>query len=159
MGELIFMAILIVVGVAMFIMTYDFPIATLDTSGGASMFPRVVVIIMCVLVAIRIIQILHTKKEDRKPFAFLEIFKGNTLVYVLSTTLYFVLAPTLGFIISSTIYMIGIIIFFHKIQYDKLPSIKKSVIISAITIAAIVGLNYVFSDVLNVLLPVGLIGF
>ncbi len=159
MGELIFNAIIAVVGVILFVMTYSFPSSIIDKSGGAGMFPRIVIIFLFAFLIIRTVQILRSEEERKKKFVFLEMFNGSRLIYILSTLAYFLLVKPVGFIISSVIYLVIIILYFYKLQEGKWLSGKGSVIVVICVTAGVILLDYLFCRVLGVLLPRGILGF
>ena len=123
------------------------------------MYPRIVITILVILLIIRTIQILSSEEEKQRKFVFLEIFKGPRLVYFLVTLAYFLLVKYVGFILMTIAYLIFMILFFYRLQEEKNPSRKTISIVSVTVICGVILLNYVFCDVLGVLLPVGLIGF
>ena len=57
MGETIFLLCFCAAAIAMYGMTGNFRISKMDTSGGAAMFPRIVIILLLVFLAIRLLQI------------------------------------------------------------------------------------------------------
>ncbi len=157
MGEILFMIIIAIAAIIMFIMTYDFPVSIIDKSGGAALFPRIIIILLLFFMLIRLISILRTKKEERKPFAFTEMFKGSRLVYLLLTIAYIAVLTQLGFIISSLLYLFILINYFYYLQNGRLPAVKTEMIIVISIVAGVLILNYFFGNVLNILLPKGIL--
>ncbi|MBR6084467.1 MAG: tripartite tricarboxylate transporter TctB family protein [Spirochaetales bacterium] len=158
MGEILFLGIWMAVAVAMYIISFQFPAIKIDKSGGGGVFPRIVITLFVILLAIRIIQIIATK-ETKKKFAFLEIFKGPSLVYLVATTVYFLSCKAVGFILMTVVYLIGMILFCYKAAEGNLPSVKKIVIICVCVIIGVVAFAWLFSARLQVLLPKGILGF
>ena len=72
MGETIFLLCFCAAAIAMYGMTGNFRISKMDTSGGAAMFPRIVIILLLVFLAIRLLQIWIGKQK--KPFMGRELF-------------------------------------------------------------------------------------
>ena len=101
MGELIFNALLAVVAVILYVLTFSFPTSIFDKSGGAAMYPRIVIVFLLALLLIRSLQILRSPEEKAKKFVFLEMFKGPRLIYILTTLAYFLLVKPVGFILST----------------------------------------------------------
>lgn len=159
MGELIFNALLAVVAVILYVLTFSFPTSIFDKSGGAAMYPRIVIIFLLVLLAIRTLQVLRSPEEKARKFVFLEMFKGPRLVYILTTLAYFLLVKPVGFILATIVYLIWSISYFYYLQEEKRPSGKVISIICAAVIPGVVILDYVFCKVLGVLLPAGIVGF
>jgi len=158
MGEIIFLGIWMAIAVAMYIVSFQFPAIKIDKSGGGGVFPRIVITLFVVLLAIRIIQIIATK-ETKKKFAFLEIFKGPSLVYLIATTVYFLSCKAVGFILMTIVYLIGMIIFCYRVSEGKFPSVLKTIIICVAVIVGVVAFAWLFSAKLQVLLPKGILGF
>jgi putative tricarboxylic transport membrane protein len=157
MGEIIFLVFLLITGGVMFYSTYDFRTSLLDTSGGPALFPRIVLIFLLLMLVIRIVQILCSK--EKKQFAFLEIFKGSRLFFILSLGVYIVLIKPLGFILSTVLFMSVLILGF---RYSMSKSVGKpgSVAIAIGFSAVYAVLMYVlFAKILNIFLPAGLLGF
>jgi hypothetical protein len=159
MGELVFLSIIFLIGIVMFVMTSWFPESIIDHSGGPALFPRAVIAVLLCCLAIRIVQVLQTPKEKRKPFAFLEIFKGPSMIFILATILSFVVMHWLGFIISMGLYVPSLMLYYYRLQYGKKPTKKLVAIVIIFSIGGIVLFDYLFCNMLHVLLPKGLIGF
>ncbi len=159
MGELIFEAVLAIIGAAMFFVSFSFRESIIDQSGGPGLFPRIVIIMLFVALAARAFVVLRNDKEKAKKFTFFEMFMGNRLIFLLIFLAYILLVRPLGFLISTWAFMLITIPFLYKLQYGKRMSGKAIAIESAISIAGVFILYYVFSECFNVLLPAGLLGF
>ncbi|QUI22259.1 tripartite tricarboxylate transporter TctB family protein [Vallitalea pronyensis] len=155
MGEIIFMGILAVISFIMLIMTYNFPTSIIDQSGGAALFPRIVIFLLLFFMIIRVVEIIR-KKEWHKKFAFFEMFKGIRLVYLLSTLAFILSIKYVGYIVSTSIYLIVTIIYFYKKEMGEKQSKKKLAVTIVLNIMLVIGVYYVFTDVLNILLPEGI---
>ena len=79
MGELVFLALLLAVCTLFYGMSFDFKTSILDTSGGAALWPRIVIIFLVMIIIIRGIQAI--KERDRKQFVFKELFQGKQAVF------------------------------------------------------------------------------
>ncbi len=156
MGELIFMGIVAVVALIMFIMTYSFPTSIIDKSGGAALFPRIVMLLLLFFMILRVVEIIR-KKELHKKFAFIEIFEGSRLVYILSTLAYMISIRYMGYIITTAAYLIFTIIYFYKKETGEDFKKIRLVLTILINAALVTGVYFIFSDVLNILLPEGII--
>lgn len=159
MGELIFNALLAVIAVILYVMTFDFPTSIFDKSGGAAMYPRIVIIALLILLAIRSVQILQSPEENKRKFVFFEMFRGSRLIYILTTFAYFLLVKRIGFIVCTVVYLIGMILYFYTLQEQKHPSTKMVLIVAVAVIPSVVALDYLFCKLMGVLLPAGILGF
>lgn len=159
MGELVFLCFLEAVGIAAFILAFDFPRSIIDKSGGPAFFPQAVVGFLTLFVLIRVLQIIKTPKEKRGKFHFLEMFKGESLVYLIATLLVVILMRSLGFILTMSTYLIFLILFLHRRKRGSFASVKMTLIVVLGSIAGTVLIDYVFCDVMKVMIPRGIIGF
>lgn len=159
MGELVFLTILVMIGIVMYIISGSFPTSIIDKSGGPALFPRLVIIFLFVMIILRIMEILKVPKEERKEFHFVEIFKGSRLIFLVVTFAYYMLAVYLGFVISSIIYLIFMTSYFYKVKFEIWPSKRRFFTTSGSIVLSVVVIDYLFCEVLNVLLPIGIIGF
>ena len=157
MGEIIFLVFLLISGGVMFWSTFSFRTNPLDTSGGPAIFPQIVLAFLMLMVVIRIVEILCSK--EKKPFAFVEMFKGSRLFFLVSLGVYIFLIKPLGFIVSTVLFMTVVILGF---RYSMSKSVGKpgSVAIAVGASAAYAVLMYVlFAKVLSIFLPAGILGF
>ncbi len=159
MGELIYMAIIAVIAIFMFIVSGSFPVSIIDKSGGASLFPRVVVVLLLCFMAIRTVFVLRDKELREKTFIFLEIFKGPRLVYLLGTFTYILLIQPLGFVITTSLYLFGMSNFMYYKQKDSIMSMQRSSIIFFSGLTVSLGMYLFFTRVLSILLPQGILGW
>lgn len=156
MGELLFLAVVSAIAVIMFFMTFQFPSSILDQSGGAGLFPRIVVVLLLGCILMRLYQYLK-KPETRKHFVFLEMFQGLRLAYIVMTGVYILLMSTLGYIISTVAYMLVLINCFYHAQMESRPSVKTEAVIVIGILAGTIGMYWFFGSVLHVMLPAGLL--
>ncbi|MBT9778933.1 hypothetical protein GPL15_20875 [Clostridium sp. MCC353] len=156
MGELVFLAVVSAIAVGMFFMTFQFPSSILDQSGGAGLFPRIIVVMLLACILMRLYQYFR-KPDTRKHFVFLEMFQGLRLVYILMTGVYIAAMAPLGYIISTVAYMTALINFFYYAQMDRRPSAKTEAVIAVGVTAGTIGIYWFFGSVLHVMLPAGLL--
>lgn len=149
------MVILAVISFIMLIMTYSFPTSIIDQSGGAALFPRIVIFLLLFFMIIRVVEIVR-KKEWHKKFAFFEMFQGIRLIYLLSTLAFVLSIKNVGYIVSTSIYLIFTIIYFYKKEMGEKQTKKKLAVTIVLNIMLVIGVYYVFTDVLNILLPEGI---
>ena len=159
MGEIFFLIILAAAGVGMFGMSFGFQVSRIDSSGGPALFPRIVIIILLLFIAIRIIMVSKSTEELGKKFHFLEIFQGSRLIFLLMFLGYAVLMKPLGFVISSSLFLIIAVTFLYKKQYGERITVKKGLILYPVILISVAVLYYIFVNKLNVLLPGGIINF
>lgn len=155
MGELIFLGILAVVSVYFFILTGDFRISPLDKSGGAAVWPRLVLGFMLLFIVVRAIQILVRKENDH--FVFLELFKGIRLFFLASFVAYIALFKFLGYYIATIAFLAATVNVFYKYTKGNFGSKKHIIIRNLIIIVFVTLMDFFFSDVLHIMLPSGTI--
>lgn len=158
MGESVFLGIWAVIAVAMHAMSYQFPVLKIDKSGGGGVFPRIVTILFIALIFIRIIQVVVTK-QTKKEFHFVEIFKGASLVYLISTAIYFLTVKYVGFTITTAVYLIWMILYCYKVSEGRNASKRLTITVIGVVIVSTLVFDWLFSSQLKVLLPKGLFGF
>ncbi|ONI38348.1 hypothetical protein AN639_01880 [Candidatus Epulonipiscium fishelsonii] len=156
MGEIIFSVILIIIGIGMYVSSYSFPVSIIDKSGGAALFPRIIIIGLSILLIIRIIVILKNPEEKEKAFGFLEMFKGRRLAFYILFIGYSLSMTTLGFFLSSSIFLAIAIPFLYKLQYGKAIGVKRGSITILISTTSVYVLYFVFTNYFNVMLPSGI---
>lgn len=150
MGDKIFGVCIFIVGVIFFLETSNFA----NTSGGytiaPSFFPRVVIIIMCLLAILMVVNSLRVKGNntfftDIKQFSILHwrIFAMLALLFI-----YIFIMPLTGFIIASMIFLLG---GFSLLIQER----SKNIIIASISVALImpVSIHWLFENVLRTILP------
>lgn len=155
MGEIVFLGLLLLFCGYLFFLTFSFPVNILERSGGAGLFPRIVLIFLMVFLIIRVVQILGQKKKN--PFVFAEMFQGTRLFYLIALVAYVAALKILGYFIC-TILFLGVMI---NVLYRQLKGewgspgtiAVRNVLI--VVFAAV--MNLFFANILHVLLPVGIL--
>lgn len=156
MGELIFLALLLAVCGLMFVMTLGFPLVQMDLSGGARMFPQIILGFIAGLILIRMAAIIIGKKKT--PFVFLEIFRGPRLFFI-STLLACILAMRwLGFMIAVSAFLVSNVNFNYRAVRGNFGGAKAVIARSVPMAALVVALYFIFTKALTVLLPAGILG-
>lgn len=154
MGELAFLGILIVGGCYLFSLTYGFAVSPFDKSGGAALFPRIVIGILLVFALARVIQLLMKKKKEK--FVFSELFKGYRLFFFGSFVIYVLLLEFIGYIFASLLFLgITVNMFYRHVVGDFGP-VKSIVIRNVAIVAFIILMDYFFASVLGIFLPNGM---
>ncbi len=156
MGEIIFLAILGLFLGYLFLTTSSFPISVMDNSGGAAFFPRIVLGFLIALIIIRIISILFTREKSK--FIIKEMFQGIRLFFVISLILYATILPIIGYIISTTLFLIVVVNVFYYKANETLGTTKTIIIRNVLLLTFVLSLNIFFTEILGVVLPVGIFG-
>lgn len=159
MGELIFMAIISVIAIIMYVVSGSFPVSIIDKSGGAALFPRVVVLFLLFFMLIRLWIVLKDKEAMKKTFVFFEMFSGPRLVYLLGTVAYIVAIKPLGFVITTSVYLFCMANFLFYKQKDSIMSMTHNAIVLTSGILISTGMYLFFTRVLSILLPKGILSW
>ncbi len=157
MGEIVFLTILGLISIGLFALTATFPVNNMDTTGGAAMFPRAVIILLGILLIVRLVQIIKSKKFHAH-FAFIELFQGSTGIFLLGIFLYILLFSVLGYILSTLIYSFAAVTYCYSKKYGNIGSAKAIAIRGMASIGGTLLLYWFFSYVLMVRMPEGLLG-
>lgn len=157
MGELLFMALMGALAIIMFFISGSFPVSIIDKSGGAALFPRIVVILFLFFMAIRTVIVLRDGEARKKAFVFLEIFKGDRLIFLLGIIGYIALVKPVGFVIATSLFLAGMSNFLYFKQRDSLMTLKRNIIGISAGIAISLGMYLFFTRVLSILLPQGVL--
>ena len=153
MGELIFLGLIMAICGVFFYLTFDFQVSLLDRSGGAALWPRIIIIFLMIFVIIRFIQVLREK--DKGEFVFLELFKGPRFFLLASLVAYIVAFKSLGYIISTSLFLVVVVNVFYKWTKNDFGSVKSIVIRNTLLILFVIALNYFFAEIVNIPLPTG----
>lgn len=155
MGELVFLALLMILGGVFFGISFDFKTSALDTSGGAAFWPRIVIAFLMVFLVIRVIEVFREK--EKKEFAFIELFQGPRLFFLLSLTCYIALFQYLGYVVSTTLFLLVTVNVFYKITRDNFGSLRAIIIRNTAAVAFSVVFYFFFVKVIHIMLPSGAI--
>lgn len=156
MGEIVFLGIVSLIAIMMFVVSYQFPTSIIDKSGGAALFPRIVIGFLLLFIVIRTFILLRDKSIKEK-FIFIEIFTGTRLIYLISTVIYIIGISYLGFIVSTLLYLLGIINYFYYLQNNGKPTLKKEIVIVCSVFIGTFLMYFFFGNILNILLPKGIL--
>lgn len=159
MGELIFLAILAVVGALCYGETLTYSVSQFDRTGGPAMYPQLILILLFVALVIRAVQILLTKEKPK--FKWFTLFQGPRCVFFLAFVLFVVLMEPLGFVIDATLFMsITSFYLYYKTTGDKTLGGAKVIVTRVLLFAVFdVAVFLFFSSVLNVAVPEGILSF
>ncbi len=141
----------------MFATSYGFRVSILDKSGGPGMFPRIIVVLLVVVVIVRIVQIIR-RRELNNSFAFLEMFQGKRLVYMVFTLVYMVLLPFVGYLLSTVAYLLVTIFYFYRTEFDDGMTRRQTVMVTVTNIVLATAVYLFFTRWMNILLPEGILG-
>lgn len=158
MGELIFMALTMLVSVLGFIQSFSWPVIPDDTSGGAALTPRIILVGLFICCLIRCIELLRNKEALRKQFVFLDLFYSHRGFFLLFMVLYAASIQFLGFLIATILFLnltVNVMYYFAK------GNLGKPAFIAVRTVclcAAAVGTAWFFGSVLRIMVPTGIFG-
>lgn len=155
MGEIIFLTVFFVAAVSLYTLTGDFCISKMDTSGGAAMFPRLVIILLCICLILRIGQIIW--KKEKKGFVWKELFMETRRFFVVSLLVYVALLKPLGYIPATCLFLIvtvGRLRYYQKGGYGRAGEV---LVRDLLLIAFCLAMYAAFSGILSVNLPKGLL--
>jgi len=154
MGELIFLGILLAICVYFFTLTSGFAVSILDKSGGAAVFPRIVIIFLAVFIIARMVTVLLEK--EKKPFAFLELFQGMRLFFFASLVIYILALKPVGYVLTTTAFLVVVINgFYYKVKgnWGSVPAI---VVRNMLLVAFVMLMEFFFVRILHIMLPAGI---
>lgn len=159
MGELIFLAILAVVGGLCYAETTTYTIATYDRTGGPAMYPQLILILLFVALAIRAVQVLLSKEKPK--FKWFTLFQGPRCIFFIAFVLFVVLMEPLGFVVDATLFMSATSFYlYYKTTGDKSLGGAKVIVTRVLLFAFFdVAVFLFFSSVLNVAVPEGILSF
>lgn len=153
MGELIFLGLIAAICGVFFYLTFDFQVSLLDRSGGAAMWPRIIIAFLMIFVIIRFIQVVRTKKKEE--FVFLELFRGPRLFLLAALVVYIIAFKPVGYILSTSLFLLVVVNVFYKWTKGNLGTVKSIVVRNVLLIAFVVALYFFFAEIVNIPLPVG----
>jgi hypothetical protein len=154
--ELIFLAVLAIVASVFFVETTTYKIASFDTSGGPAIFPQYILILL--LVAIVVLFIQKIIKKDFKGFVFIELFKRERGIGLLSLIAYLTLLNILGFTLSTILFLSFLVNFLYRAHHEKsLGSVKQISIRTGISVLFSFIIHYTFVSLMHVMLPKGIL--
>ena len=156
MGEICFLLILLAGLFYLYLITGTFPVNMLDNSGGASLFPRVVIIVLGVLLIIRVVQII-VNKETKKHFVFKELFSGSTGIFLLFIIFYILLFPVLGYVFATFLFSVSATTYSFYQKNGTIGTLNQLLIRTVVSLVGTLILYYFFSKVLFVRMPAGLL--
>ncbi len=159
MGELIFLALIGIVGVLCYNETLSYSVAEYDRTGGPAMYPQLVLILLFIALALRAIQILMTKEKPK--FKWFTLFKGSRGVFFIAFVLFVFLMDPLGFIVDATLFLTGTSLYlYYQTTGDKTLGGAKAITLKVVLFAAFnTAVFLFFTSVLNVGVPEGILGF
>lgn len=155
MGEILFLGLLILFCGYLFFLTFSFPVNILERSGGAGLFPRLVLTFLMIFLIIRIIQIVSQKQKS--PFVFTEMFQGTRLFYLIALVVYVGALKILGYFICTTLFLAVMINVLYRQIKGEWGSAGTIVIRNAMIVVFVTVMNFFFAGVLHVLLPTGIL--
>lgn len=154
MGEILFLLCFAVISLIMFYLTGDFRVSKMDTSGGAALFPRIVIILLLIFLAVRIVEIVRAK--EKKAFAGKELFTGSRCYFIIGFVLYVILLKPVGYILATVLFLAFVVNRFYKIEKGTMGTAVQIAVRNLIMIVFVLAMNWAFGTILSVNLPSGL---
>lgn len=133
----------------------QYKIASYDTSGGPGMFPKYILILLLVAIAALIIQ--KIIKKDKTKFVFFELLMGERGIILGSLVVYLAVLSLIGFILSTCIFLVVTVNYLYFRGHAGLGGKKSIAIRSGISVGTALIINYVFVNLMHVMLPRGII--
>lgn len=155
MGEIIFLAVFLFAAIFLYTLTGDFRISKMDTSGGAAMFPRLVILLLCICLLLRIGQIIW--KKEKKGFVWKELFIKARAFFVLSLLAYVVLLKPLGYILATGLFLMVTVNRLYHYQKGSYGRAGEILLRNLLLLAFSLVMYFAFSGILSVNLPKGLL--
>lgn len=152
-GELIFLTLLEISAGYFLSMSGDFAVSMMDKSGGAGLFPAIVLKFLMVVIGIRIVLILAISENRKDEFVFLELFKGTRLFLLLTIIGYAIVVDFVGYMLSSIIFLLVTVNYFYYKVNGSFGN-KKTIIVRNIIIIVFTILIFLFfTRILGAVLP------
>lgn len=152
-GELIFLTVLEISAGFFLSRSDNFAVSIMDKSGGAGLFPTLILKFLMAVIGIRIVLILAIPENRKEDFVFLELFQGNRFFLLTMIIGYAVVVDLAGYLLSSTIFLLVTVnYFFYKVN-GSFGSRKIILIRNVIIIAFAILLFLFFTRVLGAVLP------
>lgn len=156
MGEVVFLLLLGGTLGYLYTLTGSFPVSIVDKSGGAALFPVMVIGFILFCITIRIGMILFAAK--REDFTIKELFQGNRLFFMAALCCYVILIPLIGYLLATLLFLaVTINGFVMKTRKEK-GSSKEVLLRNLIIVAFVILITLFFTRVLGALLPTGFLG-
>lgn len=155
MGEIIFLCVIEAICVYMIVASLGFATSPLDNSGGAAIYPQIICVFVSIFIVVRIIQILKSRHQNTEQFHFLEMFKGNSLVFMIALFAYVILIRFTGYILTTWLFLVVIGNVFNLFADEHWGSLKSIIIRNVCYILFSFGLYYFFAEAMGILLPAG----
>ena len=155
MGEIIFLLCFLVVSIYMYVLTGSFRISKMDRSGGAAMFPRIVIVLLMICLLLRMLQIFREK--EKREFVWKNLFSRGRMEFTAALVVYVICLKPLGYIVTTCAFLFFTVNRFYYLEEDNLGT-KKGILIRSVVLAVFAVIMYfVFSGVLAVSLPKGIL--
>lgn len=157
MGEIIFLGILMAICIWFYTLTFGFAVSILDKSGGASVFPRFIIIFLMIFLIVRMITVLRQKQKAE--FVFTELFKGMRLFFFACLVCYILVMKHLGYILSTAVFLAVTVNFFYYKTKDNWGSVRAIAVRNVLLLGFVLAMNYFFTRILHIMLPAGILHF
>jgi|GEM_PF-1630364 len=155
MEELLLLVVLTGMDLLYYFETFSYKKALFDKTGGPAIYPRVILVLLLISIAIRVIQIL--KRHEYEPSVLKGLVTGSRGVFLWAYIAYVLLMEPLGMIIDTVCYLIFICHYMIYARDGKLGS-KTSILKHNVSFVLLtLGIYLFFTLVMNVAVPKGLL--
>jgi hypothetical protein len=135
--------------------TLAYRVSRFERTGGAGVYPRMIIICLFIFIALRLIQ--KIAEKDWKKFVFFNLFRGRRGVFFFAFLLYVLLMPFLGYLIGTTVYLLFTSAYLTFLKEGSLKNRKRLALRSLLFLALVGGIHWFFVTFLNVSVPSGLL--
>lgn len=153
--EYVFLGIIAVFATLFLKDATQYKIASYDTSGGPGLFPTYILILLLVAIAALVIQ--KIIKKDKTKFVFFELLKGERGIILGSLIIYLAVLSVIGFILSTSIFLMFTVNYLYFRGHVGFGAKKSIAIRSGFSVGIALIINYVFVNLMHVMLPRGII--
>jgi hypothetical protein len=143
------------IGIYYFAETFTYHKPLFESTGGPEIFPRVILVLLFLFIAVRAIQIILNKKKSS--FVFFDLFTGSRGMFLYCFMGYILIMKPLGYIFATFLYLAGLsnYMIYYK---DGTIGTARAISIRIVIFAIISVLLYqFFAGILNVNIPLGLL--
>lgn len=155
MGEIISLLLLAGFGVYYYVETLAYRVSRFERTGGAGVYPRMILACLFVFIALRVGQVLLSR--ERREFVFFNLFRGRRGVFFAAFLLYVLTMPHLGYIVGTVLYLFfasGYLVFLKE---GRLGGWRRLAAGAALFLAVVGGIYWFFVIFLGVAVPAGLL--
>jgi hypothetical protein len=155
MGEILSLLLLAGGGAYYYAETLTYRVSRFERTGGAGVYPRIIIIGLFVFIALRIIQ--KIAEKDWGKFVFLNLFRGRRGIFFFAFFFYVLLMPFLGYLADTAAYLLFASGYLTFLREGSLGDRKRIALRTLLFLAMVGGIYWFFVAFLNVSVPAGLL--